>query len=87
MSAQSWLTPNSGCNVNLTQGAPSLGITAAPRNKHSSTPRPENMKLRQGAVPQEAVILEMLIIDIQLTVRKGVNDIFESFSSKTVGRN
>lgn len=46
------------------------------------------MKLRQGAVPQEAIILEILIIDIQFTaVRKGLTDIFESFSSKTVGRN
>lgn len=54
----------------------------------NSTSRPANLKRRQGAVPQEAVILGMFIIDLQFTaVRKGLNDIFESFRSKTVGRN
>lgn len=54
VSAQSWLTPYSGCNINLTQDAPSLGITAAPHNKHSSAANPEKFHTQVSKLEMKA---------------------------------
>lgn len=54
VSAQSWLTPYSECNINLTRGAPSLGITAAPRSKYSSTANPEKFHIQASKLEMKA---------------------------------